>query len=58
MAIDKDIIKLLVADGYKINETIRDALADLLEVVEEENSEMTESVEENDPAQIEDDDEE
>ncbi len=57
MAVDKDIIKLLVADGYKINETIRDALADLLEVVEEENSEMTESVEENDPAQIEDDDE-
>jgi hypothetical protein len=55
MAVDKDIIKLIMAEGYKTNEAIQDALAEFLEIVEEENEEMAEGVEENDPAQVEDD---
>jgi hypothetical protein len=48
MAIEKDIIKLLKAEGLKINETIRDALDEFIEVVNEEGetSEATSETEE------------
>ena len=50
MALEDDIIKLLKADGYRINETIRDALVEFIEIINEE----MEGIE----ADIEDDEEE
>lgn len=40
MALEEDIIKLLKSEGYRINETIRDALDDFLDTVYDENEEM------------------
>jgi hypothetical protein len=40
MALEEDIIKLLKSEGYRINESIRDALDDFLTIVEEENEDM------------------
>ena len=40
MALEDDIIKLLKAEGYRINETIRDALDEFIEVVNEESEDM------------------
>lgn len=45
MGLEEDIIKLLKSEGYRINETIRDALDDFLDVVYEENEEMEEELE-------------
>lgn len=36
MALEDDIIKLLKAEGYRINETIRDALDEFIEIINEE----------------------
>ena len=36
MPLEDDIIKLLKADGYRINETIRDALVEFIEIIDEE----------------------
>lgn len=40
MSLETDIIKLLKSEGYRLNETIRDALDDFLDTVETENEEM------------------
>jgi len=40
MALEDDIIKLLKAEGYRINETIRDALDEFIEVVNDETEDM------------------
>ncbi len=45
MGLPEDLTKLLKAEDYKINETIRDALNDFLEIVTEENEEMEDDVE-------------
>lgn len=45
MAIEKDIIKLLKAEGLKINENIRDALDEFIEVVKEEGETSEENAE-------------
>ena len=42
MSLEEDIIKLLKHEGYKINESIRDALDDFLDIVNEENEDMDE----------------
>jgi hypothetical protein len=45
MAIEKDIIKLLKAEGLKINENIRDALDEFIDVVREEGESSEENAE-------------
>lgn len=40
MALEEDVIKLLKSEGYRMNETIRDALGDFLDIVYDENEEM------------------
>lgn len=45
MGLPEDLSKLLKSEGYKINETIRDAINDFLEIVTEENEEMEEDAE-------------
>jgi len=40
MGLDKDIITLIKAEGYKINETIREALDELISIVTDENESM------------------
>ncbi len=37
MGIEKDVIALVKAEGFKVNETIRDALDEFIGIVEEEN---------------------
>lgn len=44
MGLEEDIIKLLKSEGYRINETIRDALDDFLDTVYDENEEMEEDL--------------
>jgi len=36
MALEDDILKLLKAEGYRVNEAIRDALDDFIAAVEDE----------------------
>lgn len=38
--LNEEIAKLIKSEGYKINESILDAIEDLVEVVEEENEGM------------------
>lgn len=45
MALEDDIIKLLKAEGYRINETIRDALDEFIEVVNDETEDMEDDLE-------------
>lgn len=45
MGLAEDVRKLLKAEGYKINETIQDAINDFLDTVIEENEEMEEDAE-------------
>lgn len=40
MALEDDIIKLLKVEGYRINEAIRDALDEFVEVVADETEDM------------------
>jgi hypothetical protein len=46
MALEDDIIKLLKAEGYRINETIRDALDEFIEVVNDETEDMEDDLDE------------
>lgn len=41
MSLHDDIIKLLKAEGYRINEVIRDAIDELIEVVKDEDDTMS-----------------
>ncbi len=45
MGLPEDLSRLLKAEGYKINETIQDAISDFLGVVTEENAEMEDDLE-------------
>lgn len=45
MGLAEDLTKLLKSEGYRTNESIRDALNDFLEIVIEENEEMEEDAE-------------
>ena len=40
MGLPEDVRKLLKSEGYRINESIQDAINDFLAVVTEENEEM------------------
>jgi len=40
MGLDDDIIKLLKADGLKMNEAIRSALTDFIDIVKDENEDF------------------
>ncbi len=40
MDIQTDILKLLKSEGYRLNEPIKDALDEFMDIVEDENSEM------------------
>ncbi len=37
MSLEEDIVRLLKQEGYRINEAVRDAIDDLIDVVEDEN---------------------
>ncbi len=56
MALEDDIIKLLKVEGYRINETIRDALDEFIEVVNDETEDMDDDLE--DEAEVEEEPEE
>ncbi len=49
MALEDDILKLLKAEGYRVNETIRDALDEFVEILNDETEDM-----EDDPEDTED----
>jgi len=40
MGIEKDVIALIKAEGLKVNETIRDALDEFIDIVSDENETM------------------
>ncbi len=54
MSLEEDIVKLLKHEGYKINEAIRDALDEFLDIVNDENEDMDDTDE--DGADADDDD--
>jgi len=56
MALEDDIIKLLKAEGYRMNETIRDALDEFIEIVNEETEDMEDDITDEDEATPEVDD--
>jgi hypothetical protein len=56
MGLEEDIIKLLKNEGFKMNEAIRDALDEFVDIVDEENEDMEENL--NDDEEKEDKDEE
>jgi hypothetical protein len=45
MGLEEDIIKLLKTEGFKVNEAIRDALDEFVDIVTEENEDLDENVE-------------
>jgi hypothetical protein len=45
MSLDLEILKLIKSEGYKINEAVRDAVVDMVEIIEEENEGMEEGEE-------------
>jgi hypothetical protein len=40
MALEDDILKLLKAEGYRVNEAVRDALDEFVSVIEEEAEDL------------------
>jgi hypothetical protein len=48
MSIEAEIAKLLRFEGFTVNEEVREAIAELLEVAEEETDEAEESDDEDD----------
>lgn len=57
MALEDDILKLLKAEGYRVNEAIRDALDDFVAAIEDE-MEALEAGLDDDEEEEDDDDEE
>ncbi len=51
MALEDDIIKLLKAEGYRINETIRDALDEFIEVVNDETEDIDDDLDDEEEVQ-------
>jgi hypothetical protein len=56
MGLEEDIVKLLKNEGFKINEAIRDALDEFVDIVSEENEDMDENL--NDEEEKEDEEDE
>lgn len=56
MGLEEDIIKLLKNEGFKSNEAIRDALDEFVDIVEEENEDMGESLEDEDSKEADEED--
>jgi hypothetical protein len=56
MGLEEDIIKLLKTEGFKVNEAIRDALDEFVDIVNEENEDMEENLDEDEEAAEEEDD--
>jgi len=48
MSLSSEIIRVLKAEGYRINEAITDALDEFVDLVEEENEEIDEHFEDED----------
>jgi hypothetical protein len=48
MGLEEDIIKLLKNEGFKMNEAIRDALDEFVDIVDEENEDMEENLDDDD----------
>lgn len=46
MGLEEDVLKLLKSEGFKINDTIRDALDEFIDTVNEENEDMDEDLDE------------
>jgi hypothetical protein len=57
MGLPEDLIKLLKSEDYKINETIREAMVEFLDIVTEENEEMEDDIEDDKSDKEEDEDE-
>lgn len=57
MALEDDIIKLLKAEGFRINETIRDALDEFIEIINEEMEGIEGDIEDDEEEEEEDDEE-
>ncbi len=57
MALEDDIIKLLKAEGFRINETIRDALDEFIEIINEEMEGIEADIEDDEEEEEEDDEE-
>lgn len=55
MALEDDIIKLLKAEGYRINETIRDALDEFIEIINEEMEGIEEDIEDDEEEEVDED---
>jgi hypothetical protein len=45
MGLQEDIIKLVKNEGFKVNEAIKDALDEFVDIVNEENEDMDEDLE-------------
>jgi hypothetical protein len=56
MGLEEDIIKLLKTEGFKVNEAIRDALDEFVDIVNEENEDMGEGHDEDEEQAQEEDD--
>ena len=56
MGLEEDIIKLLKTEGFKVNEAIRDALDEFVDIVNEENEDMEENLDEDEEEAVEEDD--
>jgi hypothetical protein len=56
MGLEEDIIKLLKTEGFKVNEAIRDALDEFVDIVNEENEDMEENLDEDEEEAEEEDD--
>ena len=56
MGLEEDVLKLLKAEGYKINEAIKDALDEFLDTVNDENEDMEDDLDDDEAAgDVEDD---
>jgi hypothetical protein len=55
MGLEEDIVKLLKNEGFKINEAIRDALDEFVDIVEEENEDMDEDLDDEDDKEADED---
>jgi hypothetical protein len=56
MALTEDILKLLKAEGYRINEPIKDALDDFISIIEEEMESLDDDLEDDEDDDDDDDD--
>lgn len=49
MSNKSEILAVLIADGLKINEAVKEALDDFLALVDEENEEMQDDIDDTEP---------